>query len=137
MKPSLMRWTKVVLATSAVVQFIFGVVALFSPALWNSVFMPPPLSPSGPPLLLQYFGLLFLTNSLGAAYALLQNNWIAARMYLAINGPFVAISILLTGLEALTPPGIPLILQLYILLALLYTPQVIWVWRQESARHVQ
>jgi hypothetical protein len=136
MKQPLMRWTKVVLATSTVVQFIFGAAALFSQSLWNSLFMPPPLSPSGPPLLLQYFGLLFLSNSLGAAYALIQDNWIAARMYLAINGPFVALSILLTILAALTPPGIPLILQLYILLALLYTPQVVWVWRQESARHV-
>jgi len=98
--------------------------------------MPPPLPPSGPPLLLQYFGLLFLTNSLGAAYALIQDNWIAARMYLAINGPFVALSIVVTVLAMLTPPGIPLILQLYILLALLYTPQVVWVWRQESLRHM-
>jgi hypothetical protein len=132
-----MRWTKVVLATSTVVQFIFGAAALFSQALWNSVFMPPPLPPSGPPLLLHYFGLLFLTNSLGAAYALVQDSWTAARMYLAINGPFVALSIVLTALAALTPPGIPLILQLYIVLALLYTPQVLWVWRKESARHTQ
>ena len=136
MKQPLLRWTKVVLATSAVVQFIFGAAALFSQSLWNSLFMPLPLPPSGPPLLLQFFGLLFLTNSLGAAYALIQDNWIAARMYLAINGPFVALSILVTILAALTPPGIPLILYLYILLALLYTPQVVWVWRQESARHV-
>jgi len=136
MKQPLMRWTKVVLATSVVVQFIFGAAALFSQSLWNSVFMPPPLPPSGPPLLLQYFGLLFLTNSLGAAYALIQDNWIAARMYLAINGPFVALSIVVTVLAMLTPPGIPLILQLYILLALLYTPQVVWVWRQESLRHM-
>ena len=133
----LMRWTKIVLATSTVVQLIFGAAALFSSALWNSVFMPPPLPPSGPPLLLQYFGLLFLTNSVGAAYALVQNRWVAARMYLAINGPFVAISIVLTLLAALTPPGIPLILQLYIVLALLYTPQVLWVWRQEAAREAQ
>jgi hypothetical protein len=136
MTQPLMRWTKVVLATSAVVQFIFGAAALFSQSLWNSVFMPTPLPPSGPPLLLQYFGLLFLTNSLGAAYALLQDNWIAARLYLVINGPFVALSILVTILAAFTPPGIPVILQGYILLALLYTPQVVWVWRRESARHV-
>ena len=136
MKQPLLRWTKVVLATSAVVQFVFGAAALFSQSLWNSLFMPPPLPPSGPPLLLQYFGLLFLTNSLGALYALIQDNWIATRMYLAINGPFVALSILVTVLAALTPPGIPLILYIYILLALLYVPQVVWVWYQESARHV-
>jgi hypothetical protein len=58
-------------------------------------------------------------------------------MYLAINGPFVAISVVLTLLAARTPPGLPLILQLYIVLALLYTPQVLWVWRQESARATQ
>jgi hypothetical protein len=136
MKQPLMRWTKVVLATSAVVQFIFGAAALFSQSLWNSVFMPSPLPPSEPVLLLQFFGLLFLTNSFGAVYALIQDNWIAARMYLAINGPFVALSILITVIAALTPPGIPFILYLYILLAVLYVPQVVWVWRRESARQV-
>jgi hypothetical protein len=136
MKQPLMRWTKVVLLTSAVVQFVFGAAALFSRSLWNSFFMPPPLEPSGPTLMLQFFGLLFLTNSFGAAYALVQDNWIAARMYLAINGPFVAISIILTLLAALTT-GIPLILWGYIVLALLYVPQVVWVWRQESARQTQ
>jgi hypothetical protein len=137
MKQPLMRWTKVVLLTSAVVQFVFGAAALFSQSLWNRFFMPPPLVPSQPTLMLQFFGLLFLTNSFGAAYALIQNNWIAARMYLAINGPFVAGSIILTLLAALTPPGIPPILWGYIVLALLYVPQVIWVWRQESARQAQ
>jgi len=136
MKQPLMRWTKVVLATSAVVQFIFGAAALFSQSLWNSVFMPAPLPPSQPVLLLQFFGLLFLTNSFGAVYALMQDNWIAARMYLVINGPFVALSILVTVIAALTPPGIPFILYLYILLAVLYVPQVVWVWRRESARQV-
>jgi len=137
MKQPLLRWTKVVLLTSAVVQFVFGAAALFSQSLWNSFFMPPPLDPSGPLLMLQFFGLLFLTNSLGAAYALVQDNWTSARMYLVINGPFVAISILLTLLAGLTPPGIPFILWGYIVLALLYVPQVIWVWRQESARYGQ
>ena len=132
-KESLMTWTKVVLATSAVVQFVFGAAALLSSSLWNSVFMPAPLTPSQPALLLQYFGWLFLTNCFGAAYAFRQDNWIAARMYLAIAGPFVAGSVVLTLLAAVTPPGIPLILWLYIVLALLYVPQVIWVWRQESA----
>ena len=132
MKDSLLMWTKVVLATSAVVQFVFGAAALFSRSVWNGFFMPAPLEPSSPTLLLQYFGLLFLANSFGAAYALRQNNWIAARLYLAIAGPFVAISIVLTLLAAFTPPGIPLVLWLYIVLALLYAPQVVWVWRQES-----
>jgi len=54
---------------------------------------------------------------------------------LAIAGPFVAGSVILTLLAAVTPPGIPLILWIYILLALLYTPQVVWVWRKESARN--
>lgn len=131
---SLLRWTRVVLITSAVVQFIFGAAALVSQSLWNSFFMSPPLPPSGPPLMLQYFGWLFLTNSAGAVYALIQDNWIAARMYLLINGSFVAGSIVLTLLAAFTPPGIPLILWLYIVLAVLYVPQVVWVWRKESAR---
>jgi hypothetical protein len=134
MKNSLLTWTKVVLATSAVVQFVFGASALLSQSLWNSVFMPTPLQPSQPTLLLQYFGWLFLSNSFGAVYALRQDNWVAARLYLAIAAPFVAGSVVLTGLAAVTPPGIPLILWLYLVLALLYLPGVVWAWWQESRR---
>ena len=130
----LLTWTKVVLGISAVVQFIFGAGALFSQSLWNSFFMPAPLQPSTPLLLLQYFGAIFLANAIGAAYAYWQNTWPAARTYLLMAGLFVGASIVLTLMTALTPPGIPLILWLYIVLAITYVPQVVWVWMQEAAR---
>jgi hypothetical protein len=131
---TLMTWTKVVLIISAVTQFAFGAGALFSESLWNSFFMPAPLPPSSPLLLLQYFGALFLANSIGAAYAYRQDIWPAARTYLLMAGLFVGASVVLTLMAALTPPGIPLILWLYLFLAGTYLPQVVYVWLQETAR---
>lgn len=130
--PMLLKWTRVVLIISAVTQFAFGAGALFSQQLWNSFFMPAPLEPSQPLLLLQYFGALFLANSIGAAYAYRQDNWLAARTYLLMAGLFVGASVVLTFMAAVTPPGIPLILWLYLFLAVTYLPQVAYVWQKES-----
>lgn len=136
MNNSLLPWTRIVLVVSTVIQLIFGLLAVFVPALMNSVFLPPPLEPSGV-LVYHYFGGLYLANSLGAAYALSQNNWIAARTYLAISGPFIALSVIFTILAAVTPPGVPSIVWLYVFLSVLYLPAVLWAWRQESARTQQ
>ena len=136
MNQPLLPFTKIVLVISTVVQLVFGVLAVFTPALMNAVFLPPPLEPSGV-LVYHYFGGLYLANSLGAAYALYQNNWIAARTYLAISGPFIALSVIFTVLAALTPPGVPPIVWLYVLLSVIYLPSVAWAWRQESARASQ
>ncbi len=131
---TLLTWTKVVLIISFVTQFAFGAAALFSESLWNSFFMPAPLPPSSPLLLLQYFGALFLASCIGAAYAYRQDSWHAARTYLLMAGLFVGASVVLTLIAAFTPPGIPLILWLYIFLAATYLPQVVYVWLQEAAR---
>jgi low temperature requirement protein LtrA len=133
MKQPLLPWTKIVLVVSTIVQLVFGLLAVFAPALMNAVFLPPPLEPSGV-LVYHYFGGLYLANSLGAAYALYQNNWIAARTYLAISGPFIALSVLFTLLAAVTPPGVPVMVWLYVLLSILYLPALVWAWREESAR---
>lgn len=133
MNQSLLPWTKLVLVVSTVVQLVFGLLAVFTPALMNSLVLPPPLEPSGM-LVYQYFGGLYLANSLGAAYALYQNNWIAARTYLAISGPFIALSVIFTVLAAVTPLGVPPIVWLYVFLSVLYLPSVVWAWRQESVR---
>lgn len=131
---SLMTWTKVVLIISIVTQFAFGAGALFSTSLWNSFFMPEPLQPSQPLLLLQYFGALFLANCIGAAFAYFKGTWAHASVYLLIAGLFVGASVVLTLMAALTAPGIPLILWLYLFLAVTYLPQVVYVWLQETAR---
>lgn len=134
MNNSLTQWTKLVLIVSTVVQVVFGAGALVSQAFWNGLFMPAPLPPSQPVLLLQYFGWLFLTNAAGAAFSLRENDWSAARVYLFIAGLFVAGSVVLTLIAAFTPPGIPFILWGYVVLAALYLPSIVYAWRQQSAR---
>jgi low temperature requirement protein LtrA len=99
----------------------------------NSVFLPPPLEPSGV-LVYHYFGGLYLANAFGAAYARRQNNWIAARTYLAISELFIALSVVFTILAAVTPPGVPAIVWLYVFLSILYLPGVAYAWMQESKR---
>lgn len=133
MNTSLLPWTKIVLVVSAVVQLVFGLLAVLSPSLMNSVFLPPPLEPSGV-LVYHYFGGLYLANSLGAMFALYQNNWIAARTYLAISGPFIALSVIFTLLAAVTLPGVPSIVWLYVFLSIIYLPSVLRAWQQESRR---
>jgi hypothetical protein len=133
MNKSLLPLTKLVLAVSAVVLGVFGLSWLVAPGFVNSVLWPPPFQPI-PPLWLRYDAALYLTMSLGGAYALYQNNWIAARSYLAITGPYIAMNIVLTLVAALTPPGVPLVMWAYLALALVYLPTVVWVWLQETAR---
>ena len=132
MNRTLLPLTKLVLVVSAVVQLAFGVGAFLRP-FWNGFVMPAPLDPA-PTLVLQYFGALFLANSLGTFVALREGEWPVARLYLLIAGTFVGMSVILTLLAAITPPGIPPILWGYVVLAALYLPQVVWVMRLQSAR---
>ena len=131
--PGLLPLTKLTLAVSALVQFVFGAADLFAKPLVDAFLWPPPLE-AWPTLALQYNGALYLASALGAAYALSQDHWYAARTYLAIAGPYNALSIVLALLAAATPPGIPPIMWLYVVLALVYVPVVAWVWSRESAR---
>lgn len=130
---SLQPLTRLVLAVSAIVQTIFGLADLLAKPLVDAILWPPPLEP-WPALALQYNGALYLACALGAAYALRQDSWVAARTYLAIAGPYNVLSIILALLAAMTPPGIPLMLWVYVLLALIYVPLVAVVWRRESSR---
>ncbi len=133
MEKTLLPLTKLVLAVSAIVQIISGLVGLLGAELARSILYPPPLTPV-PVLAMQYVGAFYLANALGAASALRQNEWHAARTYLIIAGTFVAISLIVTLVSALTPPGLPAIFWLFIALSLIYLPLVAWAWRQESAR---
>jgi hypothetical protein len=130
----LLPFTRLVLVISAVVQTAFGAASVFSPSFMNRYALPDPL-PLSSDLVYQYFGALFLANAWGAVYALRQNRWVAARMYLAISGPFVALSVALTVAAAIGEPGVPPTVWLYVALAGLYLPSVAYVWGMESARH--
>jgi hypothetical protein len=130
----LLQWTRVVLLVSAVVQGLFGVASVFSPSFMNRFALPDPLPPSSE-LVYQYFGALFLANAWGAVYALRQNRWVAARTYLAISGPFVALSVALTVAAAIGEPGVPATVWLYVALAVVYLPNVAYVWGVESVGH--
>ena len=127
----LLPLTKLVLAVSAVVQLIFGAADLFAKPLVDTLLWPPPLEP-WPVVALQYNGALYLASALGAAYALRQDSWVAARTYLAIAGPYNALSIVLALLAATAPRGIPLIMWVYVVLAVIYVPLVAFVWTRES-----
>ncbi|MGH2662400.1 MAG: hypothetical protein ACRDH8_06255 [Actinomycetota bacterium] len=129
----LLPFTRLVLVISAVVQAAFGVACVFSPSFMNSVALPDPLPPSSD-LVYQYFGALFLANAWGAVYAQRQKRWVAARTYLAISGPFVALTVALTVAAAVGEPGVPTTVWLYVGLAALYLPSVAYVWGMESAR---
>jgi hypothetical protein len=136
MSNSLLPITKLVLAVSAVTQFVFGLAMVFAPDLANSFLWPPPFDP-WPVLTLRYQGVLFLAMSLGAASALRENDWRAGRVYLVIAGPYVALCVVLAILAAATPPGVPLIMWLYVFLSIIYLPLVAYVWRQESAAAIE
>lgn len=136
MNKSLMPFTKLVLAVSALTQTIFGLEGILTPELVRSLTWPPPFEPI-PSLWLRYDGATFIAMALGAAFAFRQNNWLTARTYLVIAGPMVLMQIILTVLASLTPPGVPPIGWLYLLLAIIYVPAVIYVWRKESARATQ
>lgn len=131
MNSSLLPWTKLLLAVSGLTQFVFGLVMIVATGLVNSFFWPPPFEPV-PDLSLRYLGVLYLAMALGAAYALAKNDWRTARTYLVIAGPYVALCLTLAFLAAITPPGVPLVMWLYVFLSILYLPQVVWVWRQQS-----
>ncbi len=132
MTRTLLPLTKLVLLVSAAVQLVMSLAALFAPALVRSILYPPPLEPSGT-LAIQFFGAFYLASAFAAVYALRQNDWIAARTYLALAGPFVALCVVLTLIAALTPPGVPPIMWIYLGLSAAYLPIVAWVWRQQTA----
>jgi hypothetical protein len=84
--------------------------------------------------MLQYLGAILLANGVGAAYALYQNNWTAARTYLAISTIFYGVAVVLSVPSLTTPPGVPPIVWGYAISSVVYVAVVLWIWRSESAR---
>jgi len=119
-----------VLAVSAIVQFIFGAVCLFLPDLWHSLLWPPPL-PQIPDVVREFAAINYLGTTIAAAYALYQGTGDGARVYFAFSLAYNAMAIIVALIAASTN-GIPLIMWLYVLLAVLYLPAVAFAWVQQS-----
>ena len=132
MKP-LLPLTKFGVVVSGVVPFVFAMAMLLSPSLTNSVLWPPPFEPLSVPIL-RYTAAAYLSFTIGMVYVLAQNDWRIARSYLVVAGSYNALSILISLLTAVTPPGIPPIVWLYILLAFIYLAVLVLAWRQQSTQ---
>lgn len=93
---SLLPLTKIVPFTSLVVQALLAFAGFFAPDLTGlSTFATQ----------FQYTDGFYLAGAIGALYALLQDNWIAARTYLAIEFVVVASFVAITILNAWIPPA--------------------------------
>jgi hypothetical protein len=132
---SLLPFTKLVLIVSAVVQLLFGIIGVFAIGLWNGLLWTAPLTP-WPPEVAHFAFLNYLGGAVAAAYAVYQDSWPGARVYFAYSLSYIALSLAVSIITALTI-GVPLIIWLYVLLSVLYIPAVLWAWRQESARTSQ
>ena len=129
---SLLPFTKLVLIVSAVVQLLFGIIGVFAIGLWNGLLWTAPLAP-WPPEVAHFAFLNYLGGAVAAAYAVYQDSWPGARVYFAYSLSYIALSLAVSIITALTI-GVPLIIWLYVLQSVLYIPAVLWAWRQESAR---
>lgn len=128
---NLLPLTRLVLLVSALVQGIMALAGFFAPDFTRAVLSPSTLSPN---IAIQYVAGFYFAGAVGAAYALRQNTWVAARTYLLSALALIGIFTLVTVVGLLTPPGLQPISWLYVLLSALYLPIGAWVWRQEAAR---
>lgn len=129
---ALLPFTRLVLAVSAVVQLVFGVVGLFFTDLWNSLFWTAPLAP-WPKEVANFAFLNYLATAIAAAYALYQGKWTGARVYFAFAFPYIVMSLAIALLTAANP-GVPAIMWVYVLLSVLYLPAVAYAWVSQSRR---
>src|SRR6266496_2078076 len=128
---SLLFLTKLVLVVSAVVQAVMALAGFVAPDFTRTVLSP---STQSPTVAIYYVAGFYLAGAVGAFYALRQNEWVAARTYLASAFVLIAAFLIITIIGLLTPPGVQPVSWLYVLLSVLYLPVVGWVWRQESVR---
>jgi hypothetical protein len=128
---NLLPLTRLVLLVSALVQGIMAIAGFFAPDFTRAVLSPSTQSPN---IAIQYVAGFYLAGAVGAAYALRQDTWSAARTYLASALALIGSFTLVTIVGLLTPPGLQPISWLYVLLSVLYLPIAAWAWRQEAAR---
>jgi hypothetical protein len=123
--------TKLVLGVSVTVQVIFAV-WLFFQDLWHSLLWPPPL-PQMPDVARWFQAINYLGTAIAAVYALYQGTWTGAQVYFAFSFTYNAMAIIVSLITAFTN-GIPLIMWLYVLLAVLYLLIVAFTWMRQSRR---
>lgn len=129
---ALLPFTRLVLAVSAAVQLVFGVVGLLFTDLWNSFFWTAPLAP-WPREVATFAFLNYIATAVAAAYALYQGKWSGARVYFAFSFPYIVMSVIAVLVTAASP-GVPTIMWLYVLLSVLYLPAVAYAWASQSRR---
>jgi hypothetical protein len=127
----LLPLTKLVLGVSATVQVIFAV-CMFLPDLWHSLLWPPPLPPM-PDVARWFQAINYLGTAIAAVYALYQGTWTGAQVYFAFSFTYNAMASNVSLIAAITN-GIPLIMWLYVLLAVLYLSTVAFTWVRQSRR---
>lgn len=126
---SLTPFTRLVLGVSAAVQVIFAICMLF-PDLWHSLFWPPPL-PQVPDVVREFSAINYLATAIAAASALYRGTWTGAQVYFAFSIPYNAMAIIVSLITA-AGRGIPVIMWLYVLLAVLYVLIGAFVWMRQS-----
>jgi hypothetical protein len=122
-------FTKLVLAVSATVQVIFAV-CMFFPDLWHSLLWPPPL-PQMSDVVRWFQAINYLGTAVAAVYALYQGTWTGAQVYFAFSFTYNAMAIIVSLIAAITN-GVPLIMWLYVFLAVLYLSIVTFTWVRQS-----
>jgi len=127
----LLPLTRLVLVVSAVVQAVMALAGFVAPDFTRTVLSP---STQSPTIAIYYVSGFYLAGAVGAFYAFRQNEWIAARTYLASAFALIAAFLIITVIGLLMPPGLQPVSWLYVLLSVLYLPTIAWTWRQESAR---
>jgi hypothetical protein len=128
---SLLPLTKLVLVGTALTLTVFTIIELFVPSLVRNFLWPPPFEPV-PDAWLRYNALTNIGLVVAAIYILRQNDWAAARPYLISTWVLNALDIVYSVLLAVTSP-VPLILWLYVVLAVIYVAMILIAWRQQSA----
>ena len=127
---TLLPFTRLVLGVSAVVQLIFGLLGLFLTDLWNSLIWTAPL-PHWPNEIAYFTFVNYLATAAAAAFALYQNRWSGARVYLVFSFIYNLLSLIVVFITAGTI-GVPTIMWLLVVLGVIYLPAVAFVWQRQS-----
>ena len=130
----LLPFTKLVLGVSAAVQLLFGVVGLFALDLWNDVFWTDPLPP-WPDEVARFAFLNYVATGIAAVFALRQDRWSGARVYLVFSYTYIVMSLVVAILTAIEP-GVPPIMWGYVALSVIYLPAVAYAWVRQSRASV-
>jgi lysylphosphatidylglycerol synthetase-like protein (DUF2156 family) len=133
MKTPLKPLTRFALIISGVVPAVFALIMIFAPGLLNSLLFPPPFEPLGRAIML-FTAASYLSLTTGMIYSLTQQDWRVARGFLAVTGSYNVLSIIVSLLLAVNPPGVPLIVWLYVVLALIYVTLLVICWRQQDSQ---